>query len=279
MDPPFIGREALDRGLVTRHDLRGRFVAVHPGIYVAADAEMTARDRAAAAWLWSRRRAVVAGRSAAAMHGTKWVDARKPAELLYANRHPPAGIRTWADAIADEETEVIDGVRVTSPSRTALDLARHHPLDPAVTTIDALLRASRTTVTEVEMLAARHGGRKGIRRVRAALDLVDQGAESPRETALRLLIVRAGLPRPQTQIPVVDEFGQIVARVDMGWRDQKIAVEYDGDHHWTSRRQLADDIRRTELLAELGWTVIRVTAEDTRGTILRRIEVALDERG
>jgi hypothetical protein len=275
METPFIGREALDRGLVTRHDLRGRFVAVHPGVYVAAGAEMTARDRAAAAWLWSRRRAVVAGRSAAAMHGTKWVDARKPAEMLYANRHPPKGIRTWADAIADDEIEVINGMRVTSPSRTAFDLASHHPLDPAVAAIDALLHATRTKVAEVETLAARHSGRKGICRVRTALDLVDPGAESPRETWLRLLVVRSGFPRPETQIPVVDEFGQIVARVDMGWSAQKIAIEYDGDHHWTNRRQLANDIRRTELLKELGWVVIRVTAEDAPGTILRRIESAL----
>ena len=72
--------------------------------------------------------------------------------------------------------------------------------------------------------SGRHEGREGVRRALATLDLVDPGAESPRETWLRLLIVRAGLPRPQTQIPVYDEYGQLVARVDMGWEDLKIAV-------------------------------------------------------
>lgn len=64
----------------------------------------------------------------------------------------------------------------------------------------------------------------------------------------------------------------------MGWADLKIAIEYDGDHHWTNRRQLSYDIRRTELLRELGWIVIRVTAEDTPATVLRRIEVARERR-
>jgi very-short-patch-repair endonuclease len=278
METPFIGREALNDGLVTRHDLRGRFVTVYPGVYVTAGSDVTARTRAHAAWLWSRRRCVLAGRSAAAIHGAKWCNDRVPAEMVYDNRHPPRGIRTWADSIADDEIEVINGMQVTSPLRTALDLARHHPLDPAVTTIDALLRATRTTVAEVELLAARHRGRKGICRVRTALELVDPGAESPRETWLRLLLVRAGFPRLETQLPVIDEFGQTVARVDMGWRDLKIAIEYDGDHHWTNRRQLANDIRRTKLLKELGWVVIRVTAEDAPGTILRRIESALARR-
>lgn len=275
METPFLGSEALGAGRLTRHQLRTHFVAVYPGVYLAADGDVTARTRAQAAWLWSRRRGVLAGRSAAAVHGTKWLDGNAPAELLYDNRRAPSAIRTWADAISDDEIEVVDGMRVTTPARTALDVARHHPLDPALTTIDALLRASRTKVADVELLADRHSGRKGIRRIRRALTLVDPGAESPRETWLRLLVVRAGFPRPETQIPVVDQYGQIVARVDMGWADLRIAIEYDGDHHWTNRRQLANDIRRTELLRELGWVVVRVTAEDTTGTILYRIERAL----
>ena len=113
---------------------------------------------------------------------------------------------------------------------------------------------------------------------RAALDLVDPGAESPRETWLRLLIIRAGLPRPQTQVPVYNEYGVLIAEVDMGYEDLKIAFEYDGDHHRTDRRQFTKDIRRHEALTELGWIVIRVTAEDTQGDIIRRIQLALARR-
>jgi very-short-patch-repair endonuclease len=279
METPFIGREALDSGRLTRHGLRTRFVVVYPGVYVKADSRITARERAHAAWLWSKRRATLAGRSAAALHGTKWLDGNAPAELIYHNRHRPKGIRTWADAIAEDEIEFVGGIRTTTPARTALDLARRQPLDPAVAAIDALLRATRTKVADVELLAARHQGDKGIRNARVVLDLVDPGAESARETWLWLLIIRAGFPRPETQVPVIDEFGQIVARVDIGWPELKIAVEYDGDHHWTDRRRLAHDIRRTELLMELGWIVIRITAEDSPETIRRRIGAAFVKRG
>ena len=91
MPTPFIGREALDAGRLTRHELRSRFVAVYPGVYFAADAQLTARDRAKAAWLWSKRRGILAGRSAAAMHGTKWIDPWLPAEMLCTTIAMPRG--------------------------------------------------------------------------------------------------------------------------------------------------------------------------------------------
>jgi hypothetical protein len=234
METPFIGREALDGGLLTRHELRGRFTAIYPGVYL--DTGVTARNRAEAAWLWSKRQGVLAGRSAAALHGAKWLDDNAPAELIYANRRPPSGIHTWADYVAEDEIQSISGMGVTTAARTALDLARRRPLDVAVAEVDALLNATRMKVTDVELLAEQHRGAKGIRDARLVFDLVDPGAESPRETWLRLLINRAGYPRPETQIRVRDGFGQVVARVDMGWSDLKIAVEYDGDHHWTDRR-------------------------------------------
>ncbi|BDX30173.1 hypothetical protein TUM20985_07200 [Mycobacterium antarcticum] len=278
MGTPFIGREALNAGHLTPYGLRSRYTILFPGVYVDIGTPITARVKAEAAYLWSRRRGIVAGRAAAAIHGSKWMSADAPAELLYDNRHRPTGIRTWADRIDDDEIEIVDGMRVTTPTRTALDIACRYPLDRAVPVIDALARATQAKLADVELLAVRYRGRNGIRRARTTLDLVDPGAESPRETWLRLLIVRAGLPRPQTQIPVYDEYGQLIARVDLGWEELKIAVEYDGDHHWTDRRQMTRDIRRTEQLSELGWIVIRVTAEDTPGTILRRIELARARR-
>lgn len=275
---PLTGSEALEAGRLTRHQLRRHYVAIYPDIYVRRGVDMTAADRAHAAWLWTRRRGVLAGRSAAALHGAKWVNATAPAQVIFDNRRPPAGIQTWADAVDADDVVAIGAIRMTSPARTALDIACRNPLLPAVTAIDALVRATRVKIADVELLAERSGGRRGIRRARVAIDLVDGGAESPRETWLRLLVVGNGLPRPQTQIPVRDEFGQIIARVDMGWEDLKIAVEYDGDHHWQNRRQLSRDIRRTEDLRELGWIVIRVTAEDTPASILGWIAAAFARR-
>lgn len=277
MAKPFIGREALDSGRLTRHQLRSRFVPVYPGVYNPTGTELTARDRAYAAWLWSGRRGILAGRSAAAMHGAKWLNPRAPAEMRYDNRHPPPGIRTWADVVGDDEIAVIDGMLVTTPSRTAVDLARRYPLDRAVTTIDSLARATRMTMADIEMLADRYKGRKGIRSARTALSLVDPGAESPRETWLRLLLIRAGFPRPQTQIPVYNEYGVLVAVLDMGWEDLMVAADYEGDHH-RGPAQFNKDVRRHDDVTELGWIDIRVTSRDTEAVIVRRVAAARASR-
>jgi hypothetical protein len=68
---------------------------------------------------------------------------------------------------------------------------------------------------DVEMLAERYRGRRGITRARVALSLVDPGAESPRETWLRLLLVEAGFPAPRTQIRRLRRIRRTVAVLDM----------------------------------------------------------------
>lgn len=278
MGAPFIGSEAVAAGALTPYELRTRFRAIHRDVYIAHGVELTAVVRAQAAWLWSRRRGVVAGNSASALHGARWVDANRHAELIYENRHVPPAIRTWSDRIEDDEAMSVGSVKVTNPARTALDLACRYPIDRAVAAIDALARATDLKMGDVELLADRYKGRRGIRRARVALTLVDAGAESPRESWLRLILLRAGFPAPQTQIPVYDEYGQLVAVLDMGWEQLKLAVEYDGDHHWTDRRQFKKDIRRAEALIELGWSNVRVTAEDTEGGVIARVSAAWDRR-
>jgi very-short-patch-repair endonuclease len=278
MTEPFIGSDAIASGSLTLYALRNRFVPIHRNIFIPRDAEVTAVVRAKAAWLWSQRRGVIAGRSASALHGAKWVDANRPAEIIYQNRHAPAVIRAWSDRIEDDEQVLLGGVKVTTSARTALDVACRYPVVKAVATIDSLARATDLKMADVDLLAERYKGRRGIRRAHIALSLVDAGAESPRETWLRLLLIRAGFPRPQTQVPVYDEYGQLVAVLDMGWEQLKLAVEYDGDHHRTDRRQFNKDIRRGEALTELGWIDVRVTAEDTEGGVIARVSAAWDRR-
>ena len=142
--------------------------------------------------------------------------------------------------------------------------------------IDALLNATGCTIAEVHGIANRHPGARGIRELRATLDLVDGGAESPKETELRLLLVRDGLPRLATQIRVGNR------RIDMGWRQWKVGVEYDGMQHWTSPDIHAGDIERLEFLAAQGWLIVRVSTRHLRYQrveILRRVREALRSRG
>jgi hypothetical protein len=274
MDGPFLGTAALAAGILTRHELRTRFVALHHDVYIEIGTELTPVLRAKACWLRSRGHGVLAGFSASALYGARWIDASRPATIIDANRRRTRGITVWASTIDATETRVIDGMRVTSPARTAQDLACRYSVDTAVAAIDALARATRLKVADVELTPGRHG----LKRARGALDLVDPGAESPRETWLRLLLIRAGFPRPITQLSVYNEYGAVIAEVDLGWPDLKIAAEYEGDHHRTDRRQFRRDIGRIDALIEAGWIVIRVTSQDTVGGVVRRVETAFARR-
>jgi very-short-patch-repair endonuclease len=91
-------------------------------------------------------------------------------------------------------------------------------------------------------------------------------------------LIRAGFPPPQTQIAVYDGYGGLVAVLDMGWEDFKLAVDYEGDHHRIDRRQFNKDIRRAEAVTELGWVDLRITAEDTPGGIIARVSAAWQRR-
>jgi very-short-patch-repair endonuclease len=110
------------------------------------------------------------------------------------------------------------------------------------------------------------------------LSLADPGSQSPKESWLRWVLVQSGLPRPQTQIPVLADDGFVIAYLDMGWPEAMVAVEYDGDHHRTDRYQYVKDIRRRELLERMGWIVITVVAEDRPADIVTRVRFALARR-
>ncbi|OBC04806.1 hypothetical protein A5784_11940 [Mycobacterium sp. 852013-50091_SCH5140682] len=277
MGEPFIGSEAIAAGKLTRHDLRTRFVAVHQDVYVARGTRPTAVLRAKACWLRSRGHGVLAGFSASAMHGSRWVGAELPAYIIDTNRRPARGIVTWSDALDDDEICLIAGMRVTTAVRTAVDLACKFPEATAVPAIDALARATKTKVADIELAAQRHAGRRGIKQARNTIALVDPGAESPRETWLRLLVVHAGYPRPETQYPVYNEFGVLIGEVDMAWPDLKIALEYEGRDH-LDPDQLRKDILRVEEMTRADWIVIRVTCRDGKGGILKRLATAWASR-
>jgi hypothetical protein len=244
MGEPFVGSEAIALGTVTKSQLNRRYTRIFRDVYIDPDTEVTAALRAIAGWLWTGRRGVVAGFSAAALHGSKWVDDRKVVELIHIHRHRVPGIQLHGDAVEADEVELINSVVVTSPARTALDLACWYPTTTAVAGIDALARATEVKVADVELLIRRYTGRRGIAQAREAATLFDAGAQSPKESWLRIVLIRAGLPRPQTQIPVQNEFGDVAAYLDMGWEDAKFAVEYDGEQHRNDRWQYTRDIRR-----------------------------------
>jgi hypothetical protein len=262
MDEPFLGREAVRAGLLSKHQLRTRHRAIFRGVYLSDGVDLTAEIKAQAAWLFAGPDAVLAGVSAAAVHGTKWLDPNAPAVIIRPDRHGPAGLTIYSYDLALQDICLRDGMRVTSAARTGFDIGRLLPLHCAVPILDALMRATDLRPSEIAQVASRCPGIRGIRQVMATLALADAdaGAESPPDSRLRMALVAAALPVPETQIEFFDEYGKAFIRVDMGWRQWKVAVEYDGVQHWQDSRQRAWDIERGAILESMGWTVIRVSA-------------------
>ena len=215
-------------------------------------AELTLTKRILGAWLWSKRRAVITGVAASALHGAEWVDADIPIELRLSFPRPPRGIVARNETLFDDEMMYISDLPVTTPARTAFDLGRHLKRGQALARLDALMRARPFSIEDVKLLAKRYRGARGIRQLRELLPLVDGGAASPQETRLRLLFIDNGFPKPTTQIPVFDEWGFLVRTLDMGWEDFMVGAEYDGDQHRTDRGQYVKDLKVWPELARLG---------------------------
>ena len=267
--------EAIAAGQVTRHELRRWYTNLYRGVYVPKDCAVSLRDRAIGGWLATRRKGVVAGVAASALHGAPWVDPTVPIEMVGAKCVPQDGLIPRMEKVADDEVTRVAGLPVTTRVRTAIDLGRHLDRPEALARLDALMWNQAFSIDDVLSLAKRYPRARGLRQLRELLPLVDGGADSSRESRIRLCLHDAGFPEPETQIPVLSGSTSPVAFLDMGWRDFKVAVEYDGDHHRKDSRQYVKDIARLRMLEALGWIVIRVIAEDRPEEWLARVEAAL----
>ena len=274
MHTVFLGSEAIAAGVLTPGELRYGYRRLYPNIYIARNFEVSLADRTVGAWLWSQRRAVITGRAAAALHGARWIGDQAPVELIYDCKRSPAGIITRNERIADEQVCRIADMSVSSLARTAFDLGRHLPLARAVEHLDALANATGVTAAQILLLAEHYRGARGVKQLRTAVAHMDAGAQSPKETWLRMLLVRRGFPRPRTQIPVLNGRGKPFAYLDMGWEDVKIAVEYDGDQHRKDRNQYVWDEQRLRLIRGREWLHIKVISEDSEHDVVERVAAA-----
>jgi hypothetical protein len=274
-----IGTEAVHSGVVTRHELRRWYRPFLPNVHAPKGHELTLRDRALGAWLWSGRRGIVTGLAAAELHGSRWIAADADVELIFKCPRPPAGLICRAERVVTDEWEWLDGMQVANPTRTAFDLGRFQRGGSAVARLDALMQATPYSLDDVLALARRYRGRHGVARLKAALPSVDGGAQSPRETWWRMFLVEQGFPRPATQIPVVDDHGRALRVLDFGWQEYQVAVEYDGDQHQSDRLQYLKDRWVMPALERLGWTVVSIVKEDDTADVVRALYHAMTARG
>ncbi|MGY1829906.1 endonuclease domain-containing protein [Geodermatophilus sp. SYSU D01180] len=267
----FRGSAVVRAGLLTRSQLRtSAWRRVFPDVHACTTARIDHAVRALAVSRLLLPGAVVSGRRAAVLWGVDLADADDDVTCTVAapvRAGAVAGVALTRRDLRTEETTTRRGTRVTTPLRTVLDLARTRPLDDAVVDVDRFLRSGLVDLGSAREAAGTLTGRD-CRHVRRVLALSDGLAESPQETRLRLLLLRSGLPRPVAQ-HVVRDGPRFVARVDLAWPGQRIAVEYDGAWH-ADPAQLRADRARLNRLTAAGWRVVFVTAAD-----LHRPEVLL----
>ncbi|MGV0715440.1 hypothetical protein ABQE93_08555 [Mycolicibacterium sp. XJ662] len=263
MKDVFLGSEALADGVLTRGQLRWNYRAVYPDVYIPAKSTPSLRQRAVGAWLWSGRQAVVTGLAAAALHGARWVDDSTDVELLWRNGRPPRGIVVRNSRFEPDEIVQIAKLPVTIAERTALELARHCPREAAVARLDALASATGIAPEDVQPLSDRYRGTRHWWRAVEALELMDGGSRSPRESAVRLALIDAGFPAPQTRFTVTD--GAATATIAMAYEAPKVAIEFG--------------VATPEFVDRLGWNVIRAGASGNPKLVMGLVRFAVIERG
>ncbi|MQA84930.1 MAG: DUF559 domain-containing protein [Streptosporangiales bacterium] len=282
-DRPFVGSEAISCGFVTREQLRaGSFRRMFRDVYIDRDVPDSLPLRASAALLVAPPGAVLSGRTAAWLHG---IDIRpdEPVEVTLPPRTPAwprGGLLIRRTHLPEHDVALVGGALVTTPLRTGFDLARRKGLVNAVVAIDAFTHAGLLVPGDLLAYAADPSfkGARGIRQVPAVVEHAEPGAESPGETRLRMVIVLGGLPRPEAQIDVRDRQGRHCGRLDLGYRQVRLGIEYDGEHH---REAWEEDIQRQNRLRAAGWSLLRYTGNDVTQhpmLIVRQIERALTSR-
>jgi very-short-patch-repair endonuclease len=280
LDGPFLGSAAVAAGLLTPAELRSpRFAAVFRDVFVPAGFVLDLVGRSRAAHLLLPPDGALGGYSAAALHGASCGPPNAAAEIVAprGDVRKRRGLVVRQCALDPADVDEVAGLRVTSPRRTADHLGRRLPLVDAVVALDALVRVGRFAPADLL-----HGavGARGRRRLGDAVALADARAESPMETRLRVLIVLAGLPAPVPQYRVRDRSGVVRARVDLAYPDARLALEYDGAHHFDALHGRSDRRRDLEL-DELDWHTMRFVDADLFATpqdTVRRIRHRLEER-
>ncbi|MGY1623339.1 DUF559 domain-containing protein [Geodermatophilus sp. SYSU D00965] len=273
----FVGSQAVADGLLTAKQLRERsYRRLVQGVYADPGLEFDHRLRCQGVALLLPPGTAIGGHSAAAWHGAPFAGLHDPVTVVRpatVQWRGPREVRVHRSDLDATDVEWHD-VPVTSALRTAWDLAALESRGAAVAALDAMVRCRAVSLNGLSAMANAGTGRWGVTRVRKAVALVDPRAESAPESRVRVALVVAGLtPVPQYEVRVA---GAFVARVDLAFPEARLAIEYEGAHHFTDG-QIARDDSRLRRLRAAGWRVIRLSATDLRDLdgVVARVRAAL----
>jgi hypothetical protein len=139
--------------------------------------------------------------------------------------------------------------------------------DRALSALDALLRSAPHIRDEMVAGVERFHRRRGVVQLRELAPLADGRAESPGESVLRLRWLDVtSLPRPTPQVPILDDRGVEIHRLDLGVEELRFSAEYDGEDFHSTKEELEHDQRRREWIRrERGWLIVPVRRQNVFG--------------
>ncbi|HSV41583.1 MAG TPA: hypothetical protein VLI04_22655 [Nocardioidaceae bacterium] len=268
LDRAFTWREAHALG-VTRRELKAHIEealvrVLFRGVFIRYDVQLTVERRTQALSLVLPNNAVATDETAAWLHGVdlfRGMGEEGLPRLHFFQAESNRRLRTDGVESGSRELAITDvmrmgRIRVTTPLRTALDLARLRRGPRALAALDGLLRLGVFRVGDLERELERFKGYRGIVQARLLVPLADERSDSVAESCLRFEWLSASnLPRPTPQLPVHNPFSQYPWFLDLGVEELKYAAEYDGiDFHSTPEQRDRDTQKRDYLTEEEGWT-------------------------
>lgn len=230
------------------------------GVYAVVPVSTKVADRLRQAELITGENLIVCGSTAAAYFGFGQLNNDELHVTTESGRslHGSKWLITH-QCIPRSRPIVVDGVQMTSAGHTAIDIACAAPKNDTLAVLDQARRAG-VSMSQLTIAAQLAEGRRGILNCRRLLSVSTPLSESWMESRSRQRIVDGGLPAPEPQIEVMTDSGP--RRIDMGYRERKVGVEYDGEDFHSGDGSLCRDRRRHNSLIAAGWTILYLTASD-----------------
>jgi hypothetical protein len=283
---PFTRREARRAGLTPEqieHRVRADlWHTLLPGVYLHAGVVLTGEIWRRAALLWAGPTSVLSHRSAGEVWRFDNVEDTKPEILVQGTRHPRSKLVTVHRTLDLNSADIkrSEGIRLTSPTRTVIDLASSLDESALRVAFESARRQRLTTVKQVRRRLNEIGGsgRPGAAKLEALLARLDGNAPSefPLEVKVAQILDGSDLPRPTPQFDVVTA-GRTF-RLDFAWLAQRVALECDGRLRHFEDSDFARDRLRWSLLAAAGWRVLFVTWREAHrhpADVIERVRCAL----
>lgn len=256
-------RELLDLGL-SRHGINhrlrlGRLLPVYAGVYAVGHEPARAEDRAFGALLACGARSLLSHGSGVAHWGvSKW---RLPFEVTAPSAHRRPGIRVHrARTLTRRDVRVHRGIRVTSPARTLLDVARRFNDKQLARAVNELRLAGHLRLPDLGELLHRCPRHPGARRLRPFVERPTGPTRSEFEDAFVAFTERYGLPTPRINVRIAGR------EVDAFFPDERLIVELDGYEFHSSRESFRENRERDAAMLALGLVTVRITWDRLHGT-------------